>query len=85
MKKVENNIVGLGEVTGHYHQLHGDGVAVYDPEDGSGTLLIEAPNGYAITHQEHKEFTVPGNDAGYERRIVREFDPIQESVVNVMD
>ena len=46
-----------GEVTGHAHRCTGDGVAVFDCENG--TRLLAAPSGTEVTHEEHKTHTLP--------------------------
>ena len=77
MKKLERAILAHGEATGHFHEAHGDGVALY--EDGT----LEAPSGALVTHQEHHVLTVPPGT--YERSIVQEYDHFLEEVRNVAD
>lgn len=76
-KKLEKAILAYGEHTGHYHEAHGDGVALY--EDG----VLEAPHGAEVTHQEHAPITVPPGT--YERSIVQEYDHFAEEARNVAD
>lgn len=77
VKKLDKAILAHGERTGHYHEAHGEGVALY--EDG----VLEAPNGAHVTHQEHNPITLsPGS---YERSIVQEYDHFAEEARNVAD
>ena len=76
-KKLEKAILALGESTGHFHEAHGDGVALYD--DG----VLEAPHGAEVTHQEHLPVAVPPGI--YDRSIVQEFDHFAEEARNVAD
>jgi hypothetical protein len=76
-KKLEKAILAHGEVTGHYHEAHGDGVALYD--DG----VLEAPHGAEVTHQEHAPVAIPPGT--YDRSIVVEYDHFAEEARNVAD
>lgn len=80
-KKKEDGIVAIGEATGHFHKVVG--ADVYE-EDG-GTLTIDAPNDFTLTHQEHGPITVPAKKDGYVRDIVREFDPFAKEIRKVID
>jgi hypothetical protein len=75
--KLERAILAEGEMTGHYHEAHGDGVALYD----DGTL--EAPHGAEVTHQEHLPVVIPPGT--YERSIVQEYDHFAEEARPVVD
>lgn len=76
-RKLDRAILADGERTGHFHEAHGDGVALYD--DG----VLEAPHGAQVTHQEHAPVTiVPGT---YERHIVQEYDHFAEEARSVVD
>lgn len=77
VKKLPRAILAHGEHTGHYHEAHGDGVALY--EDGT----LEAPHGAEVTHQEHHPIIVPPGI--YERSIVQEYDHFAEEARNVAD
>ena len=70
-------ILALGETTGHFHEAHGEGVALYD--DG----VLEAPHGAEVTHQEHAPVAIPPGT--YARSIVQEFDHFAEEARNVAD
>ena len=76
-KKLEQAILAHGEHTGHFHEAHGDSVALYD----DGTL--EAPSGAEVTHQEHAPVTIPPGT--YQRSIVQEFNHFAEEARNVAD
>lgn len=75
--KLERAILAHGETTGHFHEAHGDGVALFD--DG----VLEAPHGVEVTHQEHSNITRPSGT--YDRSIVQEFDHFVEEARNVAD
>jgi len=76
-KKLDRAILAHGEHTGHYHEAHGDGVALY--EDGT----LEAPHGAQVTHQEHKP--VVAWPETWQREIVQEYDHFAEEARNVAD
>jgi hypothetical protein len=76
-KKLERAILAEGESTGHFHEVHGSGVAFYD--DG----VLEAPQGATVTHQEHAPVTIPPGTYG--RSIVQEYDHFKEEARNVAD
>jgi len=76
-KRLDHAILAHGEVTGHYHEAHGAGVAFYD------NGLLEAPNGAEVTHQEHAPVVLPPGD--YMRSIVQEYDHFAEEARNVAD
>ena len=75
--KLARAILAHGEHTGHFHEAHGDGVALYD--DG----VLEAPHGAEVTHQEHAPVQIPPGT--YDRSIVQEFDHFAEEARNVAD
>ena len=76
-KKLDNTILAHGEMTGHFHEAHGEGVALY--EDG----VLEAPHGAEVTHQEHAPVAIPPGT--YKRFIVQEFNHFAEEARNVAD
>ena len=78
--KAGRAIVAYGEVTGHCHEVIGDGVEVFERE---GTLYVSAPNGGTIQHEEHKPITLPPGN--YEIGIVREYDHFAEEARRVVD
>ncbi len=79
-KRKSDNKVALGEVTGHYHEVVGQGVAVY--ENGE-KMFVDVPTEAVISHQEHNTIELPGNV--YERQIVREYDHFTEEARAVVD
>jgi hypothetical protein len=79
-KKLEHNHLAEGEATGHYHAAVADDVALYESGD---TMLMDAPSGTDVTHQEHHTQTIPPGQ--YERRLVQEFDPFAEEIRSVLD
>lgn len=79
MRRV-NNHLAEGEVTGHFHDAVGTGVAVWDRADG---VLLEAPNGAEITHQEHKAFQLAPGD--YDVSQVLEYDHFAEEARVIQD
>lgn len=74
-----NRVVVYGEVTGHKHQMSGDGVEVLEVEDGLFVRVTGA--GVSIVHDEHAELKIPAGV--YRARIQREYSP--EEIRNVAD
>lgn len=81
MKRKENNHLAEGEVTGHYHEAVGDGIEVFEKEDGS--LLLENPEGCKVTHQEHGVIEIPTGT--YRTGRVLEYDPAEKEVKEMRD
>lgn len=81
VKKVEGNVLAMGEFTGHHHRANGSDVAVYETE--TGQRYLEAPNGATITHEEHKAIEVPAGN--FDMRIVTEVDPMSDELRAVRD
>lgn len=79
-KMVEQNILAKGEHTGHFHQAQGPDVAVYEED---GRVLLEAPNGASVTHQEHHKLELP--PGLYVRKLVQERDHFLEESRTVKD
>lgn len=73
-------VVAYGEVTGHCHEVIGEGVEVYEE---NGTLYVHAPQGGTIQHEEHKPISLPPGD--YQIGIVKEYDHFAEESRNVRD
>lgn len=80
MKKLNHKRLAEGEVTGHFHAATARTATLYD--DG-GQIMLDAPKGTEVTHQEHGTITVPPGQ--YDRLIVREFDPFEEEIREVRD
>lgn len=81
MKKCEDKALAYGEVTGHMHRATEKTAEVYERPDGVREL--HAPCGTAIVHEEHGPISVPAGE--YERTIVREYDPFEEEVREILD
>ena len=79
MKKLEHTILADGEVTGHSHRA-GNDASLWS--DGS-TILMDAPRGTTVMHEEHKQITVP--PGRYVRKIVQEYDHALEESREVRD
>lgn len=79
-RKEGRAIVAYGEATGHYHEVIGNGVEVYDE---NGTLYVSAPSGGTIQHEEHKPIMLPPGD--YQIGIVKEYDHFEEEARKVQD
>ena len=79
-KKEGRAIVAYGEVTGHCHEVIGDGVEVYEE---NGTLYVSAPQGGTIQHEEHRPIELPPGD--YKIGIVQEYDHFFEEARQVRD
>lgn len=79
-KKLPHNHLAEGEVTGHYHAA--EGATVLEGEDGS-RFFDCSKGGVTITHQEHKEITMPKRKmrAGQ----VREMDHFENEARAVRD
>jgi hypothetical protein len=83
MKKKSNNHLAEGEVTGHFHAATGDDVEVFEEAFGDSSLKLNAPNGSAITHQEHGTIEIPAGSRRTGR--ILEFDPAAEEAREVQD
>ena len=92
-KSVENLVVGLGEVSGHSHDVQvTDGAelieyAETEAEFGSATrdkIVFEVKNGIAtVTHEEHNPITL---DEGFWVRINQiNYDPFRDELEKVRD
>ena len=80
MEKRTDNCLAEGEVTGHAHRVDGHNVAVY----GRGHVrVLSAPHGTEVTHEEHKQITLPAGEYDITRQ--REIDPDTEEARVVAD
>jgi hypothetical protein len=75
-----NNHLAEGEATGHYHAAIAPDVEIYEYDGG---LILAAPSGTEVTHQEHGAVLVPPGT--YDRSIVREYDHFAEEAREVVD
>lgn len=73
-------ILAEGEVTGHAHEVLGEGVEVLEKD---GVLYLRAPHGGRIQHEEHTAFDIPPGD--YTIGIVKEYDHFAEEAREVRD
>lgn len=76
-------ILAAGEVTGHHHAV-ADPTATLLPwvlADGSPALLLDAPDGATVKHEEHDPITLPPGQ--FVVSIQREYHP--EAIRNVRD
>lgn len=79
-KRKANNHLAEGEATGHFHAATAPDVALYEFEGG---LMLAAPSGTEVTHQEHHTVIVPPGN--WDRSIVQEFDHFAEEARAVVD
>ncbi len=79
-KRAPNNHLAEGEATGHFHAATAADAAVYEYGD---ILLLDAPTGTPVTHQEHNTIDVP--PGVYDRHIVQEYDHLAEEARSVVD
>lgn len=79
-KRLPHNHLAEGEATGHYHAATAPDVDLYEYEGG---LLLAAPSGTEVTHQEHATVIVPPGI--WNRSIVREYDHFTEEAREVAD
>ena len=78
--RAPNNHLAEGEATGHYHAATASDAAVYEFDGG---LMLAAPSGTEVTHQEHNTVLVP--PGVWDRSIVQEFDHFLEETREVVD
>jgi hypothetical protein len=82
MIRKENNHIGEGELTGHFHLAQGNNIIVLENES-TNEMELHAPEGCSITHQEHKQMEIPPGE--YEVGGVLEYDPAAEEARQVQD
>ena len=84
MKKQEDNILALGEATGHKHILVGN-AQIYNQvnEEGTETKYLQVNEESVINHEEHRTVTLPKNN--YVMVQEREFDVFTEMGRDVYD
>lgn len=78
VRKAEDRILALGEITGHKHQF-AEGATVYR-NGGMQYAVLKQPT--VLQHEEHANLAIP--EGVYEVRIQREFDLV-EGTRRVMD
>lgn len=79
-KRKPNNHLAEGEATGHYHAATAPSVELFEYDGG---LILAAPDGTEVTHQEHATILVP--PGVWDRSIVREYDHFEEEIRDVVD
>lgn len=79
-KRAANNHLAEGEATGHFHAAVAEDVQLYEY---AGGLLLDAPTGTPVTHQEHATALVP--PGVFDRFIVNEYDHFLEESREVVD
>lgn len=72
-------VLAHGEVTGHAHAIHEPSVKSFVDQDGR--LILDAPEGANVIHEEHSTITLPPGK--YRVIIQREYRP--EGIINVQD
>ena len=80
MNKLDHKRLAEGEHTGHYHMATADDATLYGDDT---VMVLDAPNGTKVVHQEHNEVAVP--PGRHTRQLVQEFDPFAEEIRNVID
>lgn len=68
-KKIREEIVQFGEITGHAHKIIGSGIY-----EENGKWYVEVPKSEPMTHEDHP-FTPPIEAGVYARRIQQEYFP----------
>jgi hypothetical protein len=79
-RRKANKHLAEGEATGHFHAATAHDAALYEYEGG---LILAAPSGTEVTHQEHHTVLAPPGT--YDRSIVQEFDHFTEEAREVLD
>jgi hypothetical protein len=79
-KKLPHNHLAEGEASGHFHAADASDVQLFEFDGG---LILSAPNGSEVTHQEHNTILVPPGT--YDRSIVQEYDHFAEEARDVVD
>ena len=88
-KRKANNHLAEGEATGHYHAAVAPDSEVYEH---AGGIILAAPSGTPVAHQEHNTILVPGDrihddqiPGQWDTGIVQEYDHFEEEARNVVD
>ncbi|MEP6743420.1 MAG: hypothetical protein ABJB61_13055 [bacterium] len=87
-----NNHLAEGEATGHFHAATAQDARVYEHGEYEGGILLHAPSGTPVDHQEHKTVLVPGDrihpdqiPGQWDKHGVQEFDHFTEEAREVLD
>ncbi len=80
-KKLDHKMIALGEATGHHHSATADSASLWELD--GGLMVLDAPDGTDVTHQEHNTISLPPGQ--YDRHIVVEYDHFAEESREVRD
>ena len=75
------HILAEGEATGHAHAVLDKSVSLF--ENSAKELFLSASKKFTVTHEEHKNVTIPKGD--YKIRRVKEYDHFEEEARVVRD
>lgn len=88
-KRLNHTHLAEGEATGHFHAATAPDAELFEH---TGGLVLAAPSGTEVTHQEHATVLVPGDRIHddqipglWDRSIVKEFDHFAEEARDVID
>jgi hypothetical protein len=88
-KRKTDNHLAEGEATGHFHAATAVDAELYEH---AGGILLAAPSGTPVTHQEHATVLVPGDRIHddqipglWDKSTVQEFDHFAEEARAVLD
>jgi hypothetical protein len=88
-KRLNHNHLAEGEATGHFHAATAEDAALFELNGG---ILLAAPSGTPVTHQEHNTVLVPGDRIHedqvpgiWDKSAVQEFDHFAEEARDVVD
>ena len=76
-------VLAEGESTGHAHRITEIASDICRLYEKDGVLYVKALNSVNLTHEEHKQVTIP--EGIWEVGIVREYDHFLEEARNVKD
>jgi hypothetical protein len=79
--RLSHKTLAEGEATGHHHVAVAEDVTLYATKDGR--LVMDAPSGTTIKHEEHGAVEVPSGI--WEVGRVQEYDHFAEEARNVQD
>lgn len=72
-------VLAYGEVTGHAHAIHETTVTSF--VDSDGNLVLDAPEGATVVHEEHDTITLPKGRF----RVIRQREYTPEKIIQVAD
>ena len=81
LKKAQDNILALGEATGHNHKLVSEQICVF--EDKQKNKFVNLEQDTELIHEEHGKIVLDA--ALYMMVKEREFSPFDEEIKAVMD